>query len=661
MHTIENESESVLGAFTRLSDGVSAETLPETSPEPYPEPYPEPSERYPKGWISEGTLQRLHRLSVQCRKYDADPLSIPKEQRLELSLMFAATLHDFVEFAALGMQFLGFRLSDIQADIALYMQTGPRKRMVQAQRSQAKSTLAALYCVWRLIQNPQSRVLVVSAGEAQASDVARIQIRLIEQWYLLCWLRASPSHGDRNSFAAYDVHWHLRNVDKTASISCVGITANLQGPRADVLVPDDIESQRNSLTQPMREQLLLLSKEFSAICTHGDILYLGTPQSKDSVYRSLPNRGFDIRIWPSRYPTQEELLRYAPDTIAPLIMQRLRNNPALQTGGGITGLRGQPCDPQVMPEQTLCEKELDYGDDGYALQYQLDTSLLDAQRTKIKLADMPVVSFGFETAPELVQWSAEPRLLYRGMHPAISLEKMYSAASTSAEFCKYQSIVMHVDPAGTGGDEIAFCIGASANGYMHLFSCGGLVGGTSLENINKLLDLAMDFNCPLIRVEKNMGHGTVAALFLSEIRNRGLQIAVQEYYVTGQKERRIIDTISPVTRRHKLLVHSTAIEDDWKYCLQHPADRRQQFSLFRQLADITYDRGSLAHDDRADCLQAMVAYFAAFLSLDQEAEGQKRRALEVQEFLQRPLGVGAGCPDFGKKPRGARRKRMITY
>src|SRR5437868_11523178 len=81
---------------------------------------------------------------------------------------------DFRDFAEDGMAFLGFDTTDMQADIAAYMQGGPRLRMVMAQRGEAKSTLAALYAVWRLIQRPNCRVLVVSGGEKQASEVATL-------------------------------------------------------------------------------------------------------------------------------------------------------------------------------------------------------------------------------------------------------------------------------------------------------------------------------------------------------------------------------------------------------------------------------------------------------------------------------------------------------
>lgn len=607
--------------------------------------------------LSDVTIKRLQLLAERCRVWNTKPQSIPYEERVELSLMFASTFHSFKEFAYLGMKFLGFNLSEVQADIADFMQHGSRKRMVQAQRGQAKSTLAALYAIWRLIQNPSTRVLIVSGGESQASDVATMIIRIMENWSLLCWLRADKGAGDRTSYENYDVHHTLKGIDKSASISCVGVTANLQGKRADLLIPDDVETQKNSLTQSMREHLLLLTKEFAAICTHGDTLYLGTPQTKQSIYKTLPNRGFEVRIWTGRFPTPEELSRYDEGTLAPYVLERLQNDPTLQSGGGMTGLRGKPVDPERFDEYALQEKELDYGEEGFALQYMLDCSLADAARTRIKLSDIPVVGFGFERAPEVVSWAAEKRFEIQSRTPALMSDKMYYNSNSSDDYAVYQNISMFIDPAGSGGDEVAYVVGANVNSYVHVFTVGGLRGGMTEENIDKLLDTAVEYNVSLIGIEKNMGHGVVGALFIAQMQKRNLNIGIKEEYAKGQKERRIIDTIAPLTRRHKLLVHRNAIADDWQACLQHPADKRTQFSLFRQLADITYDRGALVHDDRADCLQALCQHLVGTLALDDAKAAALREEQAVLEWLNNPMEHPKSVQTESKRKTYGKKKR----
>lgn len=80
------------------------------------------------------TLSRIRLLKDRVARYANDPTKIPKEERQELSLMFAVVFKNFEDFCELGMKFLGFSITAMQADIAKYVQNGPKKRMVQAQR-----------------------------------------------------------------------------------------------------------------------------------------------------------------------------------------------------------------------------------------------------------------------------------------------------------------------------------------------------------------------------------------------------------------------------------------------------------------------------------------------------------------------------------------------
>lgn len=589
--------------------------------------------------MQERVLERLRLLSPQLSAWKSNPAAMDRDTRLMFSMMVSACFPRFRDFAELGMRFLGFTLTDMQGDIADYMQDGSNKSMVQAQRGEAKSTLAALFAVWQLVHDQSTRVLVVSAGESQASDVALLIIRLIEHWPLLCWMRPDKSAGDRTSFEAYDVHHTLRRVDKSASVSCIGITANLPGRRADLLIPDDIESPKNSMTQPMRDHLLLLSKEFTAICTHGKILYLGTPQTKDSVYKSLPARGFELRIWPGRYPNQEELERYAPGTLAPMITEAMQADPALQSGYGLDGTRGRSTDLGRYSEEDQISKELDWGPEGYNLQFMLDTTLADAARTKIKLSDMLFFGGTHEQAPEKLLYEASTRTRLSMEHPVLRGSICYGPGSVSSKYAPYTRKVMVLDPAGKGGDEVAFAMGGACQSYVHLFGVGGLPGGLTEENIEELFRLADMFEIRELQIEQNFGAGVVSSLLLAHAtRLKRTDLAFIDYPVSGQKERRIIDTISPITRRHKLIVHQTAVDMDWEYCKRHPESKRTGMSVWHQLGGITYDRGCLAHDDRADAVQRVVEVCAACIAVDDDAASQKREEQFMLQFRTNPMG-----------------------
>jgi hypothetical protein len=581
--------------------------------------------------------------------------------------LIAEQYDDFRDFALDGMAFLGFPLTDMQEDIAWYMQVGPRLRMEMAQRGEAKSTLAALYAVWRLIQRNSSRILIVSGGEKQASEVATLVIRLITSWDILEYLRPDRQAGDRSSVEAFDVHWALKGLDKSPSVACIGITANLQGKRADLLIPDDVETTKNGLTATQRGQLLQLTKDFSSICTHGDILYLGTPQTKDSIYNTLPGRGFDVRIWPGRFPTQDEVEKYG-DRLAPYLAERIKLDPSLQSGGGLDGSKGKPADPGRYTESDLCDKELDQGPEGFQLQYMLDTTLSDAARQQLRLSDLLVANFDYERLPEVVVYQAASK--HEVSLPAdfpIPLTKMYHPVSVDCAFVKpKEPPMMYVDPAGGGADELAYAVSASVGPYIHLLTVGGLRGGLIETNSDKLIAQILKYEINLVKCESNMGHGLFeinlrAAILkkMAELEEKGDHKAagilkmcgVVGEYSTGQKERRIIDSFVSAMQRHKVIVHKDVFDSDRECGKQHSAEKRLKYSMFYQMSNITTDRGSLEHDDRLEAAAGAVRHWKAVLVVDEDKAAEHRRAAEAQEFLANPMGY----PDQPKKAKGIRR------
>jgi hypothetical protein len=74
---------------------------------------------------------------------------------------------------------MGFVCTEVQIDIGKYIAHGPKYRMVQAQRGQAKTTITAAYAVWRFIHDPTTRVLILSAGDTQATEIANWVIQII--------------------------------------------------------------------------------------------------------------------------------------------------------------------------------------------------------------------------------------------------------------------------------------------------------------------------------------------------------------------------------------------------------------------------------------------------------------------------------------------------
>lgn len=586
------------------------------------------------------------------------------EERIKQAILVKESYPEFVDFCEEVMQFLGFKMTWMQRDIAVFMQYAPLLAMVSAQRGEAKSTIACIFAVWALVQDPSTRVLLVSGNEGKAAENGTLISRIITRMPLLSYLAPDKTSGDKTSLLEFDVHYVLKGIDKSASVVCKGITAGIAGYRADLLIPDDVETQKNGLTATQRETLELLTKEFSAICADpgSRILYLGTPQTKDSIYNNLPARGYTVRIWPGRFPTNEELEHYG-EHLAPSIVERMQAlGDRCQSGGGLTGQRGWVTDPERYNEDQAQGKELEGGPEYYQLQYMLDTSLMDAARQQLRLRDLIVGEFSDELVPETIAWSAEPRLrLELGPEFPVSKPELYRPAYLSDKFVPLGQITMAIDPAGNGGDELAFAIGGCLGPFIHLLGVGGLRGGLADDNLEKLCAIIQAFNVKLVVIEDNMGAGVVSKLvfnYFNGTDERGKKriegVGIEDIHSTGQKEQRIIATLRPVIQRHRLIVHRKALDMDQEYNKQYSPDKRAVRSLFHQLHNITTDRGSLNKDDRVDALEMLVRKLSPALVIDEDKAKRVRDKHEALKFINDPLGLGKS----NKRARGSNHKAL---
>lgn len=557
--------------------------------------------------------------------------------RWEQLALVQAEYSTFVPFLQDVMDLLGFNTTEIQEDIAGFIAYGPQYIMVQAQRSQAKTTIAAAFAVWFLLHNPAGRVLIMSAGGDQAGDISTLIVRIIMNMDVLECMRPDKMAGDRTSTTdGFDIHHSLKGIDKSASVDCIGIDANLQGRRADLLIPDDIESSKNSATPTQRAKLLHLTKDFTSINQTGRIIWLGTPQTLESIYNSLPGRGVTVRIWPGRYPTQEQMEHYGAH-LAPLIAERVKRNPKLQAGGGLLGDQGQPTDPQLLDEDTLNKKERDQGTAYFQLQHMLNTALMDALKHPLKPERLVVLPACVRYPLTIVRGMASSHLRDFGVQDFMF--RMMTAHDLSRETSALTSIWAYVDPAGGGanGDETAYAIGGLLNSNIHLLSVGGLPGGYAEPVLEELARRLARFKIDGLTIEKNMGYGAFRAVFQPVLRKH-LQCQVQDDLVTGQKETRIINTLEPIMGRGALIVSEEAVREDADTIQGYSAPTRLTYSFFYQLAKLSATRNALIHDDRVDAVEGLCRHFQPGLAVDQKKEVEKLAKAAHKAAISDPLG-----------------------
>lgn len=543
----------------------------------------------------------------------------------------------FVPFLSEIMHNLGFSLTKIQADIANFMAQGGRYIMIQAQRGQAKTTIAAAYSVYSLVHNPSTRILIVSAGNSQASDISTLIVRIIMNCDFLSPLRPDRTSGDRTSVEKFDIHHLLKGVDKSASVGCCGITSNMQGKRADLLIADDIESSKNSLTATMREQLLQKTLDFTSINPVGRIIYLGTPQSIESIYNSLPSRGYNVRIWTGRFPNKDQIDYYG-DMLAPSIKDMVQKYPELQTGGGLDSCQGKPIDPNILSEQDLTLKELDQGQSWFQLQHMLNTKLLDADRYPLKTSKIIAANINLHDKLPVEIYRGTTQINFNVNNKKHFLADAIIPNKNSLEH--KTSSILYVDPAGGGknGDETGWCYAELLNSTIYILGCGGVAGGYDDNQLHALVQIAIKYNPQVIMFEKNFGYGAFKAIIQPMLLKELPTVGIQEEHVSGTKELRIIDTLEPIIARGSLVISYEVLNEDWNNIRKYPIQTAMSYSLLYQISSITRDKHSLIHDDKIDALAGACNYFKGLLSLDNKKEAEKLYVSKLKELMKDPLG-----------------------
>lgn len=506
-----------------------------------------------------------------------------------------------------------------QIDMAKKLSAGDERRFIlQAFRGIGKSFITCAFVVWKLWNNPDLKFMIVSASKERADANSVFIKRIIDLLPFLHELKPGP--GQRDSSLAFDVG--PAKPDHSPSVKSVGITGQLTGSRADILIADDVEVPNNSATQTARDHLGELVKEFDAILKPGGtIIYLGTPQTEMTLYRELEGRGYVTTIWPARYPKdQADWDSYGP-RLAPML------DAELQADGS---LFWAPTDEVRFDDKDLRERELSYGKGGFALQFMLNPNLSDMEKYPLKLRDFIVGTFAQDKGPTTLIWMPNAANECKGV-PVVGLkgDRFHRYESVGQATASYAQKILVIDPSGRGKDETGYAVLYQLNGYIFLMDAGGFRGGYEDTVLQALANIAKIHKVNEIVVEGNFGDGMYIKL-LAPVVTATFPCAITEVKSKGQKELRICDVLEPVLGSHKLVIQESLIEKDYRTALNADGTTDTSYSLLYQLTRITRERGSLAHDDRLDALAIGVQFFTEALERDSKV-GESEM---LQEFLE---------------------------
>jgi len=500
-----------------------------------------------------------------------------------------------------------------QYAIADYLQHGPKRLQIQAFRGVGKSWITGAFVLWTLFNDAEKKIMIISASKERADNMSIFLQKLIIE---TPWLKhLQPKNDDaRWSRISFDVNC---SPSQAPSVKSVGITGQLTGSRADLMILDDVEVPGNSLTEQMREKLLQLCTEAESILTPKEdsrIMYLGTPQTTFTIYRKLAERNYRPFVWPARVP--RKLANYE-GLIAPQLQEDI------DMGADPWSVT----DPDRFSDEDLIEREASMGRSNFMLQFMLDTSLSDAEKFPLKMADLVVTSVNPKSAPDDIIWCSDPRNVIKEL-PTVGLpgDYFYSPMQLQGEWGPYQETICSVDPSGRGTDETAAAYISQRNGYLYLHEVRAYRDGYSDNTLLDILKGCKKFNVTKLVVETNFGDGLVAELFKKHLQQTQQAIDVEEVRANVRKEERIIDALEPILNQHRLVVDRSVIDWDYNSNKDDAPEKRLLYMLFYQMSRMCREKGAVRHDDRLDALAQGVKYFTDAMSISaQEVIKQRKR------------------------------------
>jgi hypothetical protein len=386
----------------------------------------------------------------------------------------------------------------------------------------------------------------------------------------------------------------------------VGITGQLTGSRADLIIFDDVEVPANSATDFMREKLLQLVTEGESVLTpktDSRIVFLGTPQTTFTVYRTLRERNYRPFVWPARYP--KSLVGYE-DVLAPQLTADIEK-------AGHEKLKWQPTDTRFS-EINLLEREQSMSRSNFMLQFMLDTSLSDALKFPLKLSDFSVMPLDPSKGPSDVVWGSDKETLLD--LPAVALPgDRWHRPKNTGEYIPYGQTIVAVDPSGRGKDETVAVVLSQINGFIFVRDILATQDGYSDKTLRGILTMARRYGASMCLIESNFGDGAVMELMKKHSQEMKVGMAFEEVRATTRKEDRIIDTLEPVLNQHRLVIDEKLIT--WDYQSNHdmaPEERLPRMLMY-QLTRMCREKGAVKHDDRVDALALGVKYFQDILAI----------------------------------------------
>lgn len=167
-----------------------------------------------------------------------------------------------------------------------------------------KTEQAVGHLLWRMGRNPSTRILIVSKSEDKAKELLAKIKRQIEHNETLRSIFPELRPGD--PWGAESIRLATAGIDTTTNtVTIYGINAPKAGPRADIILCDDINDNENTRTEERRAYVLstVESVLISRLTTNGQLFILANAWHPDDVAFTFKRRAEGgASIWYGCYP-----------------------------------------------------------------------------------------------------------------------------------------------------------------------------------------------------------------------------------------------------------------------------------------------------------------------------------------------------------------------
>ncbi len=198
------------------------------------------------------------------------------------------TKADFRLFLVLWNQRQNYKTPFLHLKMAQWLEnawrSGDKRLLLMAFRSAGKSSIVGIFAAWLLYINPDIRLLVLAADSKLAGEMVRNVKRIIERHPLTKGLK--PKSPDQWASDRFTVNRETELRDP--SMIAHGVSSNITGSRADIVICDDVEVPNTCDSAEKREDLRHRLSEITYVLVAGGTqLYVGTPHTYFSIYADI--------------------------------------------------------------------------------------------------------------------------------------------------------------------------------------------------------------------------------------------------------------------------------------------------------------------------------------------------------------------------------------